>query len=258
MNYDVIKLTPNDLDYIYEQLSANGRELFNSSMLEHIPLPNITLEYVMDKYYTGFYSETYEFRWKDDRKESATLDVKVNLDVDSIANRTPIEFTVLIFVGDDGIVRFGNHPIYSQSCSKENVDFLETRYSDDLVKDKETWQSFPARFLNVNRFLEAMTPELVCDTKVRATREAPKTPHRKKKSKKPNKVKVYRVYSLKKDWRTIVKEHRKNLITCTAWGVRGHYRRYSDGRKIWVNAYIKGKNRDEYKGKEYQLINRLK
>ena len=33
--------------------------------------------------------------------------------------------------------------------------------------------------------------------------------------------------------------HERSPFTC-AFGVRGHYRHYKDGRRIWVKEYVKG------------------
>lgn len=69
----------------------------------------------------------------------------------------------------------------------------------------------------------------------------------------PNKVRLVRSYRLKKNWKTAVKK-RVQQIKCEAWGVRGHFRHYKDGRVVFVHPYVKGKKRDEYKGKIYELF----
>lgn len=46
------------------------------------------------------------------------------------------------------------------------------------------------------------------------------------------------------------------LITCPAWGVRGHYRHYQNGKIGYVKPYVKGKERknaDKYVDKTYIL-----
>lgn len=39
-------------------------------------------------------------------------------------------------------------------------------------------------------------------------------------------------------------------IQCECWGVRGHYRTYKSGKKIWINAFKKGKKRNETEPKD--------
>ena len=39
-------------------------------------------------------------------------------------------------------------------------------------------------------------------------------------------------------------------IQCECWGVRGHYRTYKSGKQVWINAYKKGKKRQEMEPKD--------
>ena len=41
---------------------------------------------------------------------------------------------------------------------------------------------------------------------------------------------------------------------CPAWGVRGHYRHYKDGRSVYVRPCVKGPDRSQYRGREYELL----
>ena len=65
-------------------------------------------------------------------------------------------------------------------------------------------------------------------------------------------VRMFKQYTLKKGWKTKV-NRKKAEIHCLAWGVRGHFRHYKNGKVIFVNAYVKGKERDKYAGKDYIL-----
>lgn len=42
----------------------------------------------------------------------------------------------------------------------------------------------------------------------------------------------------------------KKMITCEAWGVRGHYRRYKNGKVVYIKPYVKGKKRNEVEPKD--------
>ncbi len=49
----------------------------------------------------------------------------------------------------------------------------------------------------------------------------------------------------------------QRVIACPCWGVIGHWRTYKSGRKVWINPYRKGRERNNpavYSPKEYQLI----
>ena len=67
-----------------------------------------------------------------------------------------------------------------------------------------------------------------------------------------NTVRLFKTYRLIKGWKS--KARKKAEITCLAWGVRGHFRHYRNGKTVFVEAYVKGKERDKYKGKEYALL----
>lgn len=41
---------------------------------------------------------------------------------------------------------------------------------------------------------------------------------------------------------------------CDAWGVRGHWREYKSGRRVYIAPYAKGVRRADYAGREYELI----
>jgi len=51
-----------------------------------------------------------------------------------------------------------------------------------------------------------------------------------------------------------VKGKKKVIIICPAWGVRGHYRHYKNGKVVFISPYTKGKDRNNYQPKEYGLF----
>lgn len=78
--------------------------------------------------------------------------------------------------------------------------------------------------------------------------------HRSGKRKK-NEVRLYRCYTLKKDWKK--QKRLKKVYTCPAWNVRGYFRHNKSGSVTFVRPYVKGKERNkliETPGKEYKLI----
>jgi len=66
-------------------------------------------------------------------------------------------------------------------------------------------------------------------------------------------IRLVNQYKLRKNWQVKV-ERKKTEIQCQAWGVRGHFRHYKNGKVVFVRPYVKGKQREEYKGKIYQLL----
>ena len=45
---------------------------------------------------------------------------------------------------------------------------------------------------------------------------------------------------------------------CDAWGVHGHYRHYKSGRVAYIAPYVKGVNRENYRGREFELLSEIK
>ena len=117
------------------------------------------------------------------------------------------------------------------------------------------WQWLLLQFMLINTYILS-DPEKTTDIEVREV-QAKKLPDGVQRNrpprKGPNKVRFVRSYRLKKNWKTAVKK-RIQQIKCKAWGVRGHFRHYKDGRVVFVHPYVKGKKRDEYKGKIYELF----
>lgn len=72
---------------------------------------------------------------------------------------------------------------------------------------------------------------------------------------KKNKVRVERVIRINAmELEKAIKGHKE--IKCPCWGVMGHYRTYKSGKRVWVNPYKKGKERNNpnaYVAKEYLM-----
>ena len=115
------------------------------------------------------------------------------------------------------------------------------------------FQSILECFFAVQDFLSLPTSKMSMDVEERIC----ETSSVSKKHKAPEErhvVRFFRKYTLKKGWLEDAGTKRKPTVyTCEAWGVKGHYRHLKDGRSIFVNAYVKGKNKSKYVGKEYLI-----
>ena len=69
-----------------------------------------------------------------------------------------------------------------------------------------------------------------------------------------HKVRLYKCYTLTRVAPVKNLTKRKVIINCPAWGVRGHYRHYKNGKVIFISPYTKGKDRNNYQSKEYGLF----
>ena len=74
---------------------------------------------------------------------------------------------------------------------------------------------------------------------------------------KSRKVQTYRTITVNyEELARVEAMHPPREFSCLAWGVIGHWRQYKDGKRVWVNAYVKGKEREKpesYDGKEYAV-----
>ena len=116
---------------------------------------------------------------------------------------------------------------------------------------RQQFETFAMMFMTLNYFLlhygeiAFQVKEIVCKKPSRK-RAAPTAD-------KDRKVRLIKSYTLKRGWKNKV-ERKKAEIRCLAWGVRGHYRHYKNGRTIYIAPFVKGKEREKYAGKEYVLL----
>ena len=130
----------------------------------------------------------------------------------------------------------------------DTIDFLRQYDGDSGIRNFETLGLI---FLSMNYFMlhygeiAFNVKEIVCKKRSKKRDISTKDENRK--------VHLIKSYTLKRGWKNKV-ERKKTEIHCLAWGVRGHYRHYKDGRVIYIAPFVKGKERDKYKGKEYALL----
>lgn len=133
-----------------------------------------------------------------------------------------------------------------RNSDKVHPWFLQSEAEND---NEHNWEWCVNLFLLVNAFMlhygdVAMEIE---EKQAKAPTES-----RPQKKRDRNSVRIFKSYHLVKNWTT--KARKKAEFTCLAWGVRGHFRHLRNGKTIFVEAYVKGKEKDKYKGKEYNLL----
>lgn len=138
----------------------------------------------------------------------------------------------------------------------EDDDVELHKFLNDPVPAKERpsnvriWEWIMYGFFIINAFMlhfGDVTTEV--ETK---QAKAPSEEGRKQKKHDRNSVRLFKSYKLVKNWKS--QARKKAEITCPCWGVRGHFRHYKNGKVVFVEAYVKGKEKDNYKGKEYNLM----
>lgn len=130
------------------------------------------------------------------------------------------------------------------------MDWLTQSAGTEDGKEITHWQWMVDLFFSINSFMlhfgdvtmEVETKQAIAPSEGRSQKH-----HNQRSS-----VRLFKSYKLVKGWKS--KARKKAEITCPAWGVRGHFRHYRNGKVIFIESYVKGPEKDNYKGKEYALL----
>lgn len=57
---------------------------------------------------------------------------------------------------------------------------------------------------------------------------------------------IKKYYLREKEINKAIEDYRMHNIKCPLWWVLGHYRKYKNGKIIWISGYWKGKDRDKF------------
>lgn len=80
----------------------------------------------------------------------------------------------------------------------------------------------------------------------------------KKKYSPPKKVRTYHLVGITPDVVEHIRRNTKNHRHCLAWAVRGHFRHCKSGKVVYVQPHVKGKEKQQYQGREYVLLPNIK
>jgi hypothetical protein len=162
-----------------------------------------------------------------------------------------------VFDGDDGVkaLRFSVSPQFEKVARSR----LGSAY-DKMIESDIKWHT--DRFC-VFGHLYSVVQDLLLNRPVmllrQTERRAPTHSSNGKKHIHPPKRKVESFRTITVNYDALTKfesERPPREFSCLAWGVIGHWRNYKNGKRVWVNHYVKGKERDKpesYDGKEYVM-----
>lgn len=163
-------------------------------------------------------------------------------------------FIVLALLGTDNNV----YPMYTiDSKFKDLIHASDKEIAGLINVHLQSFFSIQYLLLNHKNIFSVTVQEDKKNTKPKSNKT--KKP-KKSKSNKKHKVRVYSIsQSMDDEIESVGKELKtkrkgKMLRVCDAWGVRGHYRHLSSGKVVYVKPHVKGKNRDNYIEKEYELF----
>lgn len=166
---------------------------------------------------------------------------------DEEMKKNPVIFNIFLEElpdGDDGKLKLHSKII---DCNTEGFNEWANEPIHEGGHDSNG-QGLVAIFFDINRFLlhfgkmSMNVKEIECTKRSTGKREH--TPAER------TTTRLYKCYTLKKNWETKV-ERKKAEFRCLAWGVRGHFRHYKSGKVVFIAPFVKGKEKDKYKGKDY-------
>ena len=170
---------------------------------------------------------------------------------DHLDVRTIIEHPLMVLGGEEAF-----------SFSVDMVKFILLKKDGPAVEkldeklfggNMEYWAWLMLEFMFINTYILSDPEKTVNVEEKIVQKQLPPGIKSNRSKKRPRHVRLVRNYTLKRSWKTAVKK-RVHEITCAAWGVRGHFRHYKSGKTVFIQPYVKGKKRDEYQGKVYDLF----
>ena len=232
--WDRIKLTRGEVKAISDITRDQMMEDPDYWVLKHVAVRKLAVEFLDEIYYfTVLSANMLHVRiWENDPEAqcfSMEYDIRINettktkrrFELRNISEKTD-EATIEFMKQESDESGILNFELTALIFLMINCFFLH--YKDVAFNVREVVCKGPSRKVN--------NPQIKAETRV---------------------VRLVKQYTLKKNWQTKV-ERRKAEIRCQAWGVRGHFRHYKDGRVIFIEAYVKGKDRAQYQGKVYELL----
>ena len=168
-------------------------------------------------------------------KDYVNNDLRVNVDIEEDVAKVKlnhVQQSKPIFVFNFGIIE----------------PKIEVEYNDFTTNEGAFAGKLIHLILNTLEYINKPKEEVVITEK----REVKKSKNGKKNKKNRGKTyiykKVYKILDVKPN-----EEKRKYTRIAESWRVRGHWRKYKSGKKVWINGYSKGKGRDTQDKKEYRI-----
>ena len=224
--WDVVTLTENQYYKVIDTNSKNGHEY----SLENIPLPRFCLA-IYDGKQTDYYF--YEQKGKTIRCGVCDPENYVTKFFDvNITGKTEEGIASTLHVDDKekGLWEWLNEP-----CGENG---------------EGNWEWCADAFFIINTFM-LYYGDVTFDVETKEA-IAPSGSRSQKRHDRKNTVRLFKTYKLVKNWKS--QARKKAEYTCPCWGVRGHFRHYKNGKVIFIEPHLKGKDKDQYKGKEYALM----
>ena len=253
-NLDIVKMTKTD--FIRLALALPDTESFDDNTICApelplvLPLPCFKVLYDFEDKVDVGYIATYV-----EPRGNAEISFDVYVDLHNDSKPIPIMAMNLITT-EDGSKAFlyACSPQFEQVAKSSLGSTFDEKY-DDYTKWHTDRFAVYGHLYSIVQHLLLNRPELVVENTVRsAPINHPNKKHNNKHQKK-RKVQTYRTITANYEELAKFESSRPpREYSCLAWGVIGHWRHYKDGKRVWINAHVKGKERNKpesYDSKEY-------
>ena len=222
--WDTVNLTVNQFEKVIQTINDNHMEI----EVDNTSLPRFCLS-IFDKKQTGYYF--FE-------KEGKILHCRI-----------PDIETYMIDSFDIELLGKTETGLIQGRLIEPSTDYMKKWTHEKQDRDLENWEWLVNAFYIINTFmLNVGDVTMEVETKVAHEWEQKQS----KKKHHHNVSRLFKSYKLIKNWKS--QARKKAEITCPCWGVRGHYRHYKNGKVVFIEPFMKGKEKDAYKGKEYALL----
>ena len=160
------------------------------------------------------------------------------------------------FIREDGAVKCDVHNAKFQDEEVRKWFYMVSNRYKSHITGKETtttnYYGIWMHYLALQNYICYFGIENVFDV-VEKVAKKPSNKHKSGNRKKNNSVRLYKLYTLRKDWESAKRLKKPIQYTCTAWTQRGHMRHCKSGKITYVRPCVKGKDREKFVGKEYLL-----
>ena len=249
---DTIKMTRTD--FIRLALALPDTESFDDKTIcapelpSELPLPYFTIRYDFEDNVDIEYFAVYV---EPRNNAEISYDVFVDLRGD-VKPIMIIEMNVVAMEDGDKELRFWCSPEFEKVAKSRLGNKYDEKYEEDVKWHTDRFAVF-GHLYSIVQHLLLNRPELVVKNTVRGVPVAHN--NQKHKHSKKRKIQTFRTITVNYEELEKVEATRPpREYSCLAWGVIGHWRNYKDGKRVWVNAHVKGKERNKpesYDSKEY-------
>ena len=255
-NFDIVKMSKTD--FIRLALALPDTESFDDNTISAPELPSVLplpcfkvlydFEDKVDVDYFAIYTES---------RDGAEISFDVYVDLHNETKPIPIMEMNLVSAENDEKELLYSYSQQFEQVARSSLGVAFENEFDDYLKWHTDRFAVYGHLYSIVQHLLLNRPELIVKNTMRSAPAVHTNKKQNRKQQKRRKVQTYRTITVNyEELAKIESTGPPREYSCLAWGVIGHWRNYKDGKRVWVNTYIKGKERNKpeaYDDKEYVM-----